>query len=74
MVEWDDSATTAEWDYIEEAAWKDSPIKCCTIGWRLASNKRHLTLAASKSEIGQCADRMTIPKKCITKIKVLKES
>ncbi len=70
FVEWDDISAYGGWkEESESREW--TPLRCISVGWKLPSKKKHLTLASTRSEGKQCTDRQVIPKGCIVKIRRL---
>jgi len=70
VVEWDDISSYSSWGIEKES--KDwTPLRCVSVGWKMPSGKKHLTMASTRSEGKQCTDRQVIPKGCIIKIRRL---
>ena len=71
-VEWLDSrGVTSEWEILEDLE-ELRPVVITSIGYLLSENKGYITICQNISP-DQVAGRITIPKRCITKRKYLKE-
>ena len=70
LVEWDDTITHSGW--VDWGDLRDCVIPCQSVGWRVKSDPKSITLSAMRSEDG-CAARQVIPKGCIRNIRKLKE-
>ena len=71
-VTWLDSMSQDGWR-DEEYAGELAPSTCLTVGWMLTKTKGRVTLAASRSDSGNCSQVIAIPRKCIVSIKTLEE-
>lgn len=69
-IEWDDTITHSGW--IDWKDLKDCIIPCQSVGWKIKSDRRSITLSAMKSKDG-CAARQVIPMGCIRSIRELDE-
>lgn len=68
IVEWQDTITHSgwvDWDKLD-----DVTIPCISVGWKVKSDKRSITLSSMRSDDG-CASRQVIPKGCIRSIRRL---
>ena len=72
IVEWLDANNYGNWGSTEDAEEADvTPIS--SVGWLLVEDDRRVTLVGSySSSTGLVANRITIPRTCITKL-VIKE-
>ena len=70
IVEWDDTTGSSAW-VSEEGVKKTEPFGCTSVGWKLKSTPKKLVICASKNDVGDYADRNTIPKGCIKSIRRL---
>lgn len=69
LVEWDDATTHHGWESEEE---NFQPIKCMAIGWKLPRSDRYsIKLATMRNSSGNCTEIHTIPRRSITRIRVL---
>ena len=76
LIEWEDSlGCSTKWQTLELSG-KPKPLICQSVGWLLYDGKDckvvvpHITKDHASAARQGCGD-MTIPTKCITKIKVL---
>ncbi len=69
-VDWIDSAASDGWQDEGHAA-DTTPSRCMTVGWILKKTREHITLAGSRSDLDNCSQVMSIPRKCIVSIKIL---
>ena len=72
IVEWNDTAAYNEWR-SEDDSRKWGTIKSISVGWKLPSNRRNVTIASTRSELNECNDRQVIPRGCVTKIRYLED-
>lgn len=70
IVEWEDITGRSIW-HSEDDAEKADTLICITVGWRMSSDRRHLSLASTRSPNGDCSDRTTIPKTSVRSIRRL---
>lgn len=75
VVEWDDSAANGRWstreDYMEKARTNTGPIR--SVGWINCRTAKVLQLIQSQTSATQdVADAITIPARCIRRIRRLK--
>lgn len=70
IVEWEDITGRSTW-HSEEDAEKADTLKCITVGWKMASDRKHLSIASTRSPNGDCLDRTTIPKSSVRSIRRL---
>ncbi len=69
MVEWEDARSDGGWQYKND----DLDIsKCVTIGLLQYDKPNRVIIAQSKSDSGNWADRIAIPKCCIKRMRKLK--
>ena len=68
-IDWIDASSDGGWVNCDKLKLID--IKINSIGWLVKKNKNYYLLAQSLSSSGNCADRIQIPKKWITKVKKL---
>ncbi len=68
-VDWIDSCTEHGW----QRASKNSGglIRCTSVGYIVRKNKREITLAQSKSSMGNVGELISIPMTCVKEIKTL---
>ena len=70
LVEWEDITGSGKW-HSEEEAEKVEPMKCFTVGWRMKSDRKHLTIASTRNTYNECLDRTTMPRSSIRSIRRL---
>lgn len=71
IVEWDDISGDNEW-HREDDLGDCHPHSCHSVGWRMASDRKFLRLASTRSEVNKCVDITAIPRGCIKSIRKLK--
>ena len=69
MVEWTDSCSDGGWRPKENDL---SPAHCVTVGFLQFNEEDSIIIAQSKSDSGNWADRVTIPRGCIIRMRQLK--
>lgn len=69
VVEWNDTCTSSSWKLEEDC--KHIEMKCVSVGWKLRSGRKFLTLTATRDGEDGCNDRQTIPRGCIRSIRRL---
>lgn len=68
LVEWDDSFSDGGWRPAQD----DLPIShCITVGLLQYDSEDKVTITQSKANSGNYADRISIPKSCIRRIRQL---
>lgn len=70
IVEWEDSFSVAGWHDREEMK-EQNPSKCVSVGVLLNETSEKLVVCPNLSHFN-VADIMSIPKKCVTKLRQLK--
>ncbi len=70
IVEWEDITGSHKW-HEEEDAEESKTLICTTVGWQMKSSRKHLTIASTRSEEGQCIDRTTMARSVIKSIRRL---
>ncbi len=74
-VEWEDSSSDGGWCKGEVAKERRGISKCETVGYLLKKDRVEVTVCQNRSlDTGNIADTMSIPRKCVKKITVLKEA
>ena len=68
VIDWEDITTHTGWERLDDCK-GDEPLKCRSVGWKISSDKRYVRISSMKASDGQCADRVTIPRGCITSIR-----
>ncbi len=68
-VEWEDAASSGGWATKE--SYMLSPVICKTTGYLLQKNKKYLVVVQSEDQNGKVNDAITIPMKCVKKIRRL---
>ena len=69
-VKWIDSATRSSWHVLSG---KDSFSQIRTVGFLVKKDKNCISVALSMDEDKWVSDTISIPRKCIIKITLLKE-
>lgn len=71
-VEWEDAGGGSRW--VDEKEIKPNEHVCITrtVGWKINSNRKYLTVASTRSSSGDCCDRTTIPRSYIKSIRRIK--
>ena len=64
-VDWVDASSSTQWVNINEV--DVHPCVVASVGWLISEKKGHVVLAQNMSSNGNCADRIQIPTKWITK-------
>ena len=70
MIEWEDSAFAQGW-MNKEAIGTHKVSDCISVGLLVFGNDKQITIMQSVSK-GQYGDGLTIPKRCIKRIRKLK--
>lgn len=68
IVEWEDITGLSKWHSEEDAAGAKT-LHCITVGWRMKTDRKHLSLASTRSEGGDCLDRTTIPRTSVRSVR-----
>ena len=75
VIEWLDAAGSHTWrdekNVIEEKEEDDGLAHTFCVGWKLKSNRKTITVAATRNVWDDCNDRETIPRNCIKSIRRL---
>lgn len=69
IVKWTDSSTLRGWHPINSS--EHGVAYITSLGWVVKETPTEITLSASMSCWGNCADAITIPKSCVKSIKRL---
>ena len=69
-IKWVDAASDGGWLPLSKIEPRRLEIE--SIGWEVHTSKEYIILAQSLSSIGNCADRIEIPKKWILKRKEIR--
>lgn len=70
MAEWEDANSKTSW-HIDDAS-KHNSATIQSVGWKVKSNPKTLTLAISHDDDNGISDCLTIPRGCINKITKIK--
>ncbi len=70
-VEWVDSCVKGGWRMREEYLEGKGLSQCRTVGYLLRSDRQEVMVVQSQSNTGGVADSMTIPRRCVKKIRYL---
>jgi len=68
-VTWDDSASQGKWGTDESYRRNADTIECKSMGYLLSRNKKKVVLIQSISEEHQCCDSISIPAKCVKRVR-----
>ena len=68
LIEWEDIGVSPTWEHEHIIKPAHEVVLCRSVGWKIASDRRYITIAASRSSLGNCSDRISIPRGCIKKI------
>ncbi|KKM06698.1 hypothetical protein LCGC14_1741370 [marine sediment metagenome] len=64
-VEWEDSYSSYQWQEINSCINEEKPSICRSTGYLLKSGRKYLLLALNISDIGNCSNRVIIPRSAI---------
>jgi hypothetical protein len=70
-VEWEDSASDGKWRQPESYR-EVNNLQCRSVGFLLTKNSKMVQLIQSMAENGQVTDCISIPAKCVKKMRRLK--
>jgi hypothetical protein len=79
LIEWIDSHSSDRWEPLWKYEERCDPLHCRTVGWVVAQRKGMVLVVSSLAGerngdlvVNGCGE-MAIPKRCVVKMKVLKE-
>ena len=70
LINWVDSSSSDGWQYLDSAK-EHHPSNCRTVGWLLTKTKDYVTVAATQCDSELWSQLMSIPRKCITNIRII---
>ena len=72
IVKWEDSASMGRWRGFYTVRKESKLCECQSVGYLVANTAKKITLVQSISVEGDCTDSISIPKRCISRMSILR--